>query len=165
MDPIPTDDRLISWHLAELEAAYWYDVDHNWGRRARESYVENAVFDLGVANDTRYVGIEQIERFYRWREGRGDRTARHLIANLTAEIVAGGTAHVRYIMSLFAEDGPPVRPSKPPILIADVSVAWTLCSDGRWRAVERKLAPVFMGGAKPTAMKIEQAEQRGGSSS
>jgi hypothetical protein len=150
------DDRLISWHLAQLEAMYWFDVDHNWGRRAREFYVENAVFDLGVEGQARYVGIAQIEQFYRWREQRGARTARHLIANFTAEVADSRSASARYIMSLFAEDGPPIRPSKPAIMIADVSVSLILCADDRWRATERQLRPIFMGGEKPTAMKTDQ---------
>ena len=147
------DERLLSWHLAEREAMYWFDVDHNWGRRARESYVEGAVFDLGVSEDTRYVGIAQIEKFYSWREGRGERTARHLIANFHAQAMDDGSARARYIMSLYAEDGAPVRASKPAIMIADVVVKWVRCADEQWRASARTLIPIFMGGVAPTAMK------------
>ena len=152
---ILNDDRIVSWSLAELEAKYWFDVDHNWGRRAREFYIEDAIFDLGIAEDTRYLGIAEIEQFYRWRESRGERTARHLITNYVAEITGGHSASAHYIMSLYAEDGHPVRPSKPAIMIADASIKMSLCADGVWRASERILKPIFMGGIKPTAMRIK----------
>jgi hypothetical protein len=33
------DRDLITFRVAALETAYWYEIDHNWGRGAAEMYV------------------------------------------------------------------------------------------------------------------------------
>ncbi len=146
------DGHAIWCKLAEIEAAYWYDVDNNWGRSAHEFYTEDGIFDLGLGTNTRYVGPEKVRRFYSWREGRGERTARHLMSNFQIKLNNAQSVSVLYVMSLFAEDGPPVRESKPAILVADVANEMVLCPDEQWRAKSRILKPIFMGGVAPTML-------------
>jgi hypothetical protein len=149
------EQSLTLFNLTQLEASYWYDVDTNWGRTAHTYFLDDGEFDLGIGNDTRYTGAEQIRTFYSWREGRGERTARHLMSNVWISPGSGAEATMNYVMSLYAEDGAPVRESRPAIMIADVVVKWVLGSDKRWRIRSRVLKPVFMGGAAPTAMKTQ----------
>lgn len=149
------DQSAIGFQLAQSEAAYWLDVDNNWGRTAHEYFVEDGVFDIGLGEESRYVGVDQIRKFYGLREGRGERTAKHLMSNFHVRIDNPREATAFYVLSLFAEDGPPVRESKPAILVVDAVCRMILGQDGKWRIRERLLTPVFMGGVAPTVMKVE----------
>jgi hypothetical protein len=64
--------------LTELETDYWYEVDHNYGRQASAFYVSDGVFAIGPKA---MKGREAVAEFYRWRENRGVRTARHVVTN------------------------------------------------------------------------------------
>jgi hypothetical protein len=133
--------------LTDLEVEYWYDVDHNWGRTAHTLYVEDGVFMIG---DKRMVGRHAIADFYRWREGRGDRTARHVVTNFRLATVANGRAKFECILLLYAADGKPVLESRPAIMIADIVNECALGEDGQWRFLSHELRPIFMGGEAPT---------------
>ncbi|MBO1073499.1 nuclear transport factor 2 family protein [Roseomonas marmotae] len=141
--------RLIA-SLSRLQADYWYEVDRNWGRRAAEYYLEDGVFEIG---ESRMEGRAAIAHFYSWREGRGERTARHLVTNCRLRSVnaTGDEAVFECIMSLHAADGPPVLESRPPIMIADV-VDHCVRVSGVWRYRSHVLRPVFMGGVAPTVL-------------
>ena len=139
-------DAVIARALAELETEYWYDVDHNWGRTAHEMYVEDGVFVIG---DKRMAGREAVRAFYSWREGRGDRTARHVISNMRVRCESAMRARLECIMALYAADGAPVLESRPAIMIADI-VSDCLFVDGAWRFSLHELRPLFMGGEAPT---------------
>ena len=71
-------DWLDFQNIMNLEVNYWYEVDHNWGRRAHTYYVPDGKFMIG---DKTMVGVEAIANFYKWREGRGERAARHVVTN------------------------------------------------------------------------------------
>ena len=71
-------DFLLLVELHALESDYWYEVDHNLGRAAAASYRDDGTFIIG---DTVFRGREEIAGFYRRREERGARTARHAIAS------------------------------------------------------------------------------------
>lgn len=144
-DPASSNATVLH-ELTALEVDYWYDVDHNWGRTASELYVPDGVFAIG---DKVMAGREAIAGFYRWREDRGDRTARHVVTNFRVNARTGNRATFQCIMMLYAADGKPVLESRPAIMLADI-VAECEYSDGRWRFVSHRLIPVFMGGEAPT---------------
>lgn len=139
-------ERVLS-RLIALETAYWYEVDHNWGRDAAALYVADGSFSIG---DKTMNGREEVRAFYRWREGRGERTARHVVSNFHLIAVDEATARFVCILCLYAADGAPVLETKPPIMIADIVNDCVLDSDGIWRYRAHELKPIFMGGAPPT---------------
>jgi SnoaL-like domain len=133
--------------LTELEVEYWHEVDRNWGRQAHRFYVEDGVFAIG---DKTMVGRDAIAGFYRWREGRGERTARHLVSNFRLGSADGRRVEFECVMCLYAADGAPVLESRPAIMIADVVSACVVTNDGQWRYALHRLKPIFMGGEAPT---------------
>jgi hypothetical protein len=141
------DSRALLQALTELEIDYWYEVDHNWGRGADALYVDGGVFAIG---DKRMQGREAIAGFYGWREGRGDRTARHVVSNFRLASADQGRASFACILCLYAADGKPVLPSQPAIMIADIVSECELCPDARWRYRSHLLSPVFEGGERAT---------------
>ena len=68
--------------LTALVVDYWFDVDFNWGRGAAAFYLDDGVFAIG---ELRMQGRDAIRDFYAWREGRGERTARHVVTNFRLE--------------------------------------------------------------------------------
>jgi hypothetical protein len=133
--------------LATLETDYWYEVDRNWGREAHTYYVEDGVFLIG---DRRMEGGKAVADFYKWRQGRGDRTARHLVCNFRVSKATRDRATLECVMSLFAADGVPVLDSKPAIMMADVLSDCVRDAAGDWRYALHQLTPIFMGGTAPT---------------
>ena len=95
-------------------------------------------------------GRDAVARFYAWRRERGERTARHVVTNFRLETMSEKIATLRCLLMLYAADGVPVLPSLPAILIADVLSEFELSEDGQFRYRSHALAPVFMGGARPT---------------
>lgn len=133
--------------LTALEVEYWHEVDHNWGRNARDFYVENGIFAVG---DKTFAGAAAVADFYRWREGRGDRAARHVVSNFRIASAAAGRTKFDCILCLYAADGRPVLPSRPPIMIADIHNECVADDDGRWRYLSHRLVPIFTGGEPAT---------------
>lgn len=145
------EEMTIHHQLEQLEIAYWYDVDTNWGAKAHELYVEDGVFDMGMGSQP-HRGRAAVQQFYAWRKSRGARAARHLVSNFQVRITSPREATSLCIMSLYAADGQPILPSKPPILIADVVSECVRGDDGAWRFRSRALIPIFTGGEAPTIM-------------
>jgi len=142
-----TDQAAILQQLIAFETDYWFDVDFNWGRSAHTLYAEDGVFIIG---DSRMEGRDAIAQFYRWREERGVRTARHVITNFRLERAADDRAVLRCLLLLYAADGAPVLPSLPAIMIADVVSDCARTAKGHYRFRSHVLSPVFMGGEAPT---------------
>jgi hypothetical protein len=133
--------------LTRLSSDYWYDVDHNAGRNAHEFFVaQDAVYQI---QDRVFAGREAIKAFYSWREGRGDRIARHCVVNTRAFANDDGTAKMTSILLLHAADGKPVLPSAAPIQIADVEDICVIV-EGMWRYKSKRLTTIFAGGAPIT---------------
>ncbi len=133
--------------LAAFETEYWSEVDRNRGREAHTVYRQDGIFVIG---DKRMNGAKAVADFYSWREGRGDRTARHLVCNFRLSKASADGATLECVMSLFAADGVPVLDSKPAILMADVVSECVRDAAGNWRYALHELTPVFMGGILPT---------------
>jgi hypothetical protein len=151
MTPELEMEMAISYLLARLETEYWYDVDANWGGNAHEFYVEDGIFDMGMGSKP-HVGRAAVQHFYAWRKSRGARAARHVVTNFQVRVKNPREATSLCIMSLYAADGEPILPSKPPIMIADVVNECRRGEDDAWRFVSRTLKPVFTGGEAPTIM-------------
>ena len=148
MDPVMKADLDLIAELSALNVAYWQDVDHNWGRRAHEFFVEdNAVY---ATPGKPLEGREAIRDFYAWREGRGSRVARHCIVNFHAAPAGPDRAVCNWILLLHAADGEPILPTAPPIQIADFHDVCVRGADGVWRYESRTLTPIFAGGAPVT---------------
>jgi hypothetical protein len=134
---------LLLVELHALEAEYWYEVDHNYGRSAPAFYEPDGTFTIG---DTVLRGRDGVAGFYRRREERGDRTSLHVIANPRLTVVTEDHARFESIMMLYAGDGVPVLESLPPVMIADVTTEYVR-SGGTWSVRSRVLNPIFEGGA------------------
>ncbi len=141
-----TDLQAICTDLYRLQVDYWYEVDHNYGRNAMDFYVEDGLFIVGTE---RMAGRAEIAAFYKWREQRGARTARHVVANHRLNGATAAEAEFQCIMMLYADDGVPVLPSQAPVMIADV-VDNCVRDGGVWRFRSHILKTVFQGGAQPT---------------
>ena len=139
------EEMLIHHQLAQTTADYWADVDFNGGATAHDYFVEDGVFD---ALERVFAGRAAIRDFYTW--GRGERVARHVISNFVVQSVSPTEAITRWIMCLYAADGPPPHPSKPPIMIADVEDECARDEAGRWLYRRRTLNACFLGEIKPT---------------
>lgn len=134
--------------LAALNAAYWRDVDCNWGRSAHGFFVaEGAVYTI---HDKTLHGREEIRNFYAWRAARGSRVSRHCITNFCVASVSAGRAEADWVLLLYAADGEPILPTAAPIQIADVHDVCVRGADGHWRYASRNLTTLFAGGVPAT---------------
>lgn len=137
--------------LAALEleadlADYWHDVDTAWGTKAGSYYTHDAVFEAGRL---KLEGREAIQRFYSWREDRGDRTAVHAVTNFRATFDdQGAAATANWYMLLYAADGVPVLPTHSPVRISRMTDHYVReAASGRWLCKYRRFDTLFEGGA------------------
>ena len=140
------DEITVFYQLCRLQADYWTEVDHNYGRNARGYFTPDGLFAVG---SERMSGREEIAAFYTWREQRSERTARHVFTNPRVTGLTADGATFECIMSLYADDGAPVLNSQPPVLIADVRDRCVRHGE-TWLFQSHVLTPVFVGGVKPT---------------
>ncbi len=140
-------DAAIAQRLGDLEIDYWYEVDHNWGRAAHEMYMDEGVFVIG---EKRMAGRAEIREFYRGREARGERIARHVVTNLRPRVHDERCARLDCILLLYAADGEPILESRPAIMIADVISECVLDDGNAWRFLSRTLKPLFAGAEPAT---------------
>jgi hypothetical protein len=137
----------ILQELTAFEVNYWHDVDRNWGRAAHTFYCDDGIFIIG---DKTMRGPKAVADFYRWREDRGERTARHLVSNFRLAGTSQNRGMIECVMCLYAADGAPILESKPAIMMADITSECVTDDDGQWRYVLHHLKPIFMGGVAPT---------------
>jgi len=127
----------------EIEARaidYWYEVDIHDGLRAHEYFTADGVF---VSSVKTHSGREAIRAFYAARKARGPRTSRHVISNFRVVVADRDRASTQWVLSLYAADGAPTLPSKPPIMLADVVEELVREPDGVWRYKSRTIKAVF----------------------
>lgn len=140
-------ELLLLQELSSLEVEYWYEVDHNWGRSAHTYYVPGGEFTIG---EKTMEGPDAVHAFYKWREDRGDRAARHIVTNFRLVSYDGEQAKFGCILSLHAADGRPPLPSEAPIMIADIHSDCVRSNDGCWRFRSHRLVPIFTGSTPTT---------------
>jgi hypothetical protein len=130
--------------LTDLVIDYWRDVDANDAARALEYYTEDCVY---LMCGHRMEGRAAIGAYYEYRRQRGKpRLVRHLVANMRASPAGPDRGVVEGSMVVYADDGKPVLPSAPPILVADISADCVRGVDDRWRFQLFKIEPLFQGG-------------------
>jgi hypothetical protein len=138
---IPNAERLRIRHEIEARAIdYWHEVDINDGARAHEYFTAGGVFTSSVKT---HSGREAIRAFYAQRKARGPRTSRHVISNFRVVVADRDHASTQWVLSLYAADGAPILPSKPPIMLADVVEHLVREADGVWRYRSRTITAVF----------------------
>jgi hypothetical protein len=128
--------------LTALEVNYWYEVDRNWGRSAHTFYIPDGTFVIG---DKTLQGVDAIANFYKWREGRGERAARHVVTNFRLSAYDDRRAELECILLLYAADGTPPLPSESAVMIADITSQFELGADAQWRFRSHTLVPIFTG--------------------
>jgi hypothetical protein len=90
-----------------------------------------------------HSGREAIRAFYAQRKARGPRTSRHVISNFRVVVADRYHASTQWVLSLYAADGAPILPSKPPIMLGDVIEELVREADGVWRYKSRTIKAVF----------------------
>jgi hypothetical protein len=153
----PEQRALATLVLQQNAIDYWHVVDTTGGAGVSAMFVEDGIFHAGPGQPL--VGRAAIEAFYGWRQDRGARTSRHLITNFRADFTDDTHASTRCVMQVFAADGKPVHPTRPPILVADQIDTCIRGADGVWRYVERDFKVLFMGGEAPTIAPDDIARQ------
>ncbi len=139
-------DIALTQELEAHEAAYWREVDNNYGAEAHTFYVEkDAFFELGGKP---LRSRQAIQEFYQWRRKRAERTSRHVVTNFFAEYLDAGkqTARLECILLLYAADGVPVLPSRAAVAIADVINIYERNPGGGWLLRSRELKNLFASG-------------------
>lgn len=135
---------LIAREVEQRLLDYWRDVDENAGRHAGSFWTEDAVWEAPART---FKGRAEIQGFFDWRLTRGDRLAVHIVTDLTTVVESTIRASSRWHLLLFAADGVPVLPSKPPAQIAAIEDRWSRSEDGLWLCAHRKFKVLFEGGA------------------
>ena len=136
-----TAERLLVRQEIEARAIdYWHEVDINDGARAHDYFTVDGVFTSSVKT---HSGREAIKAFYAQRKARGPRTSRHVISNFRVVAADRDHASTQWVLSLYAADGAPILPSKPPIMLADVAEEVVREADGVWRYKSRTIKAVF----------------------
>ena len=126
--------------IEELMVDFWYEVDVNRGANAHHYFTEDCTYTTSI---TTRRGRDAIERFYDAREARGDRVSRHLVSNHRITIHDHNRASAVWVLCLFAADGKPILPSRPPIMMADVRDDLVRGDDQRWLYKSRVITPLF----------------------
>jgi hypothetical protein len=140
----PIQKLVIAKEVEDRLRDYWRDVDENGGRNAGSFWTEDAVWEAPART---FKSRAEIQGFFDWRLKRGDRLAVHIVADLTTVVESAARASCRWHLVLFAEDGVPVLPSKPPAQIAAVEDRWSRSEGGPWLCAYRKFKVLFEGGA------------------
>jgi len=135
-----SDLLALRYELESLSIDFWYEVDINGARQAASYYVDDAVFESSVRE---YRGRAEIEAFYSRRHAPSTRISLHVINNFRIELDSDSRVRCQYILSLFAADGTPVLPSRPPVMLALVEEVVLKQSDGSWRYASRRVHPQF----------------------
>lgn len=118
---------------------YWWDVDANDARQARDFYVERCTY---LMCDHRMEGPDAVAQYYAYRASRGARLVRHVLTNLRAH-KDSKKVRVQGVLTVYAADGVPVLPSMAPILVADNEATFMPCDDGVWRMSEHRIIALF----------------------
>src|SRR5690606_3752891 len=93
--------------------------------------------------------------FYKWREDRGTRTVIHHVANFEATSTGPDTATCHWFLMLYAADGKPELPSKPPIQIAYMTDHMVKHAEDGWQVSYRKFDNWFVGDTPTTNANLD----------
>lgn len=139
----PIEKLAIAQEIEDRLLDYWREIDENAGRNAGSFWTEDAVWETPART---FNGRTEIQSFFDWRLERGDRLALHVVANLKTTVESATRASSRWYLLLFAADGVPVQPSKPPAQITAVEDQWSRSGDGTWLCAHRRFKLLFDSG-------------------
>lgn len=144
--PVTKHEQLLASTEMQTDLAdYWHDVDTAWGTKAGSYYTDDAVFEAGRL---KLEGREAIQRFYSWRQDRGERTAAHVVTNFRASFDDEGGAVATWYMLLYAADGAPILPTHPPVRLCRMRDTYRFDEETqRWLCSYRFWETLFEGGA------------------
>jgi 4-hydroxy-2-oxoheptanedioate aldolase len=138
----PVASTRLRAEIEELLVEFAHRLDFGGGATVDELFEPNGVY---VIDGRTLSGRAAIRDGYATRAACGPRTARHLVTNVGVEPMAPDRAHARSVVVLYAQDGEPVHPSGPPLVIADYADVCVRGADGRWRFEKRELQTLFQG--------------------
>lgn len=143
--PMMDDEFRAKFEVQERLIDYWWDVDRNGAKNALDFYTEDCIY---LMCDQRMEGHAPIQAYYRFRETRGPRLVRHVLTNVRVRLKTADCAMVDGVLSVYADDGVPVLPSAPPIMVADTECEFLRDVNGQWRMRTHRLTALFTGGVK-----------------
>lgn len=150
---LTTQDRIeIRFALEALNADFTYFLDHNDVDALVDLFCEDAIYTHGSRTSN---GRAEIDALFRRRSSTRVRTARHLYSGLRLDIRSREAATGTSVCLTFAADGPPPHPPNP-LLVADFSDVYAICSDGRWRFRERHIKRIFVDPAHPDPVGLQK---------
>ena len=87
------DDFFLRHTAQDRLIDYWWDVDANDARRAGDFYTADCIYQM---LEHRMDGPAEVDAYYAYRRGRGERLVRHVLTNLQSRVV---TARAGFISS------------------------------------------------------------------
>lgn len=135
---------LIEAQVNRAVVDYWDEVDSRWGANCHERFVDGGKF-------SKMVGKEEIKAFYDWRRSRGERANFHLVLNMKVDVDSETSATARYVMMLYAKDGPKVHDMQLPNTISTAVEIFERVGDD-WKIRSKMLDVVFRGPEPTTIM-------------
>ncbi len=137
--PRPTVTAQLRTEIEQLlsEFAHRLDLDH--GLRVHELFTEDGSY---IIDGRPLTGHETIRSGYEQRAALGLRTGRHLFTNVLVQPDTADRVRVQSVLVLYADDGEPILPARPPLVVADFA---DVCvrREGRWLFETRDLKTVF----------------------
>jgi len=130
----------------------WWLVDAEHGQGVEQLFTEDGQLQFGAALNR---GREEIRAVYALRRARGERTARHLVANIRWS-TNGGDVVAEYSLILFAADGRAPVAGAGPNSVFDVRDVLTEGSGGLLFS-RRTLTTVFTDPAASLAVSFTQS--------
>lgn len=103
--------------VADVLAAYWFEVDHRAGAGAHLFFTPDGELSFDAA---RFQGRAAIQGVYLARSARGPRVSRHVMSNVHVLRTEGDRVEVMSTLCLYAQDGTAPRSRVTPVAIADV---------------------------------------------
>jgi len=135
-----TDDA-IAFHVGQLLTEFSYRLDRTDASTVHELFAPQGRY---VIDGEALIGHDAIREGYARRRARGSRTTRHLFSAPRFRELSDDSVRLDCVLVLFAADGEPVLPSRPPLLVADVEDHIIKTTAG-WRFLDRSLTSVFRG--------------------
>ncbi|MYM61927.1 nuclear transport factor 2 family protein [Pseudomaricurvus sp. HS19] len=139
-----------SLKLQQLIHDYCFELDLTGGLDAHRFFTEDGRLEVGKMS---IDGHEQMKTFYKnfvdqvkETEPSGQRTTRHVVANLRISFQGADAAQLDFIAMNYSSGGSaPIFGTIAPTIISDACCKCRRGADGQWLIHEFTGAPIFMG--------------------